>query len=64
MKDKDVVMTLLDSVLPSLDHLINALETLPMKELIVDFNTARFMHEVSKTKENEPQGDDAAMVSR
>jgi hypothetical protein len=29
----------------------------------MEFVTARFMHEVSKRKEKEPQGDDAAMVS-
>jgi hypothetical protein len=64
MKDEDVVMTLLDSLPPSFEHLITALETRPMKELTLDFITARLMHEVSKRKEKEPQGDDAAMLSR
>src|SRR5450631_1639278 len=63
MKEEDVVMTLLDSLPPSFDHLITALETRPMKELTLDFITARLMHEVSKRKEKEPQGDDAAMLS-
>ena len=64
MKDEDVVMTLLDSLPPSFDHLITALETRPISELTLDFITARLMHEVSKRKEKEPQGDDAAMLSR
>jgi hypothetical protein len=43
--------------------LVIALETRPLKELTLDFITARFMHGVSKKKEKEPQGDDAAMLS-
>jgi hypothetical protein len=39
------------------------LETLPMKDLTMEFVIAWLMHEVSKKKEKEPQGDDAAMVS-
>ena len=35
-----------------------------MKELTLDFITACLVHEVSKRKEKEPQGDDATMVSR
>ena len=64
IKEGDVVMTLLDSLPPSFVHLITALETRPMNELTLDFITARLMHEVSKRKEKEPQGDDAAMLSR
>src|ERR1700737_2951057 len=64
MKDEDVVMTLLDSLPPSFEHLITALETRPFSELTLDFITARLMHEVSKRKEKEPQRDDAAMLSR
>jgi transposase InsO family protein len=41
----------------------NTLETLPMQALTMEFVTARLMHEVSKRRENEPQGGDAAMVS-
>lgn len=64
VKDEDVVMTLLESLPPSYEHLITALETRPVKELTVEFITSRLMHEVSKRKEREPQGEDAAMVSR
>jgi hypothetical protein len=63
MRDEDVVMTLLESLPPSYEYLITALETLPMQDLTMEFVTARLMHEVSKRREKEPQGDDAAMVS-
>ena len=64
IKDEDVVMTLLDSLPTSYEHLITALETRPMKELTLEFVIARLMHEVTKGKEKEPQGDEAAMVTR
>ena len=35
-----------------------------MKELTMEYVTTRLMHEMSKRKEKEPQGDDAAMVSK
>jgi hypothetical protein len=63
MRDEDVVMTLLESLPPSYEYLITALETLPMQALTMEFVTARLMHEVSKRREKEPQGEDAAMVS-
>ena len=64
IKDEDVVMTLLDSLPTSYEHLITSLETRPMKELTLEFVIARLMHEVIKRKEKEPQGDEAAMVTR
>jgi hypothetical protein len=63
VRDEDVVMTLLESLPPSYEYLITALETLPMQDLTMEFVTARLMHEVSKRREKEPQGEDAAMVS-
>ncbi len=63
MRDEDVVMTLLEGLPPSYEYPITALETLPMKDLTMAFVTARLMHEVSKRKDKEPQGDDATMVS-
>jgi len=64
VKDEDIVMTLLESLPASYEYLITALETMPMKELTMEYVTARLMHEVSKRKEKEPQGDDAAMMLR
>ena len=64
VRDEDVVMTLLESLPPSFEHLITALETLAMKDLTMEFVTARLMHKVSKRKEKETHGDDAALVSR
>ena len=63
LRGEDVVMTLLDSLPPSFDYLITALETRPFKELTMEFVTARLVHEESKRKE-EPHGNDLAMVSR
>ena len=64
LRGEDVVMTLLDSLPPSFDYLITALETRPFKELTMEFVTARLVHEESKRKEKEPHGNDSAMVSR
>jgi hypothetical protein len=63
VRDEDVVMTLLESLPPSYEYLITALETLPMQDLTMEFVTTRLIHEVSKRREKEPQGEDAAMVS-
>lgn len=62
MKDEDVVMTLLDSLPPSFDHLITVLDVRLISELMLDFITARLMHKVSKRKKK-PQRNDAAMLS-
>lgn len=64
VKDDDVVMTLLESLPPSFENLITALETLRFEDLTMEFVTARMMHEVSKRKEKEVHGDDAALVLR
>ena len=64
MREEDIVMTLLESLPTSYEFLITALETMPTKELTMEYVTARLMHEMSKRKEKEPQGDDAAMVAR
>jgi len=64
VQPEDIVMTLLDSLPPSFENLITALETRPVKELTVEFITARLMHEATKRKEKEPQGEDTAMFLR
>ena len=60
----DVVMTLLESLPPSYEFLITALETRATKELTMEFVTARLMHEVTKRKESESQEEGSAFVSR
>ena len=64
MKEENVAMTLVDSLPPSFDHLITALEIRLILELTLGFITACLMYTVSKRKEMEPQGDDAPMVPR
>jgi hypothetical protein len=64
IKDEDVIMTLFESFPASFEYLINVLETMPMKELAIDYVMVHLMHETSNLKENKPQGKDAAMVLR
>ena len=49
MTEGDVVMTLLESLPPSYEFLITALETRATKELTMEFVTVRLMHEVTKS---------------
>ncbi len=63
VRDEDVVMTLLESLPPSYEYLITALETLPMQDLTREFVTARLMREMSKRRAKEPQGGVVAVVS-
>lgn len=57
-------MTLLESLPPSYEFLITALETRPIKELTMEFVSACLMHEMTKRKEGEAQGEGLALVSR
>lgn len=61
VKNKDVVMTLLESLLPSYEHSITALETMPIKELIT-YVTTSLMHKMSKRKQSESSCDYVAIV--
>ena len=63
MWEENIVMTLLENLPASYEYLITALETMPMKELTMEYVTARLKHEVSKHKEKELQDEGAAMVS-
>jgi hypothetical protein len=51
---------LLESLPPSYEYLITALETKAREELTMDYVTARLMHEVSKRKEKDPRNEVAA----
>jgi hypothetical protein len=64
VRDEDTVMTLFESLPPSYEYLITALETKAREELTMDYVKARLMHEVSKRKEKNPRSEDAAMMLR
>jgi transposase InsO family protein len=64
LTDGDIVMTLLESLPTSYEYLITALETRAMKDLNLEYVTARLMHEVSKRKENETKEGGAALLAR
>ena len=64
MRDEDIVMILVESLLILYEYLITTKETIPMKKLTMDYMTVRLMHKMSKRKEKEPQGHNAAMVLR
>ena len=64
MQEEDIVMTLFTSFPALYEYLIIALETMPMKELMMEYVTARLMHEISKSNEKEPQDEGMAMVLR
>jgi len=51
--DGNVVMTLLESLLPLYEYLITPLETIPIEELTIEFISTRLIHKVCKWKENE-----------
>jgi len=53
IKDEDVYMVLLMSLLPSFDNLITSLESMFTKDVDLQFIIARLFHEVSKRKECE-----------
>lgn len=62
--DGDIVMTLLESLPPSYEYLIVAMESRPIAELTLDYVTSRLLHELSRRKENETRGDSAALMAK
>lgn len=64
MRNKDIVINLSEDLPPSYKHWIVVLETMPMKELIMEYVTAYLVLKISKKMENELQGDDATIVLR
>lgn len=59
VREGNIIMIFLESLLMSNEYPITALNTMPTKEYI----TTRLMHKMSKHKENEPQGKDEVMMS-
>lgn len=55
-------MILLKNLLPSYEHLIIAFETMPMKELTMEYAMICLMHGMSKKEKKEPQGVENAML--
>ena len=62
VRDEDISITLLESLPTSYGYLIIAFETMEMKNFLMDYVTICLMHEISKCKKTQPQGDDAAMM--
>ena len=52
ISDRDIVMMLLESLPPSYEYLIVAMESSPIQELTLDYVTSRLLHELSRRKEN------------
>ena len=53
IRDEDIIISLLESLLASYKYLIIALEVMRMKELMLDYVTTHLMHEMFKCKNNE-----------
>jgi hypothetical protein len=64
VRHEDIVMTLLKSLSASYEYLITTLETMPIKDVTMDYVTAHLMHKILMHNEKEPQGGDVAMVFR
>lgn len=56
MQEEDIVITLVKNNLALYKYPITIL-------LIMEYMTARLMHDMSKCKEKDPQGEDMAMVT-
>lgn len=57
MRDEDIIMTLLESLLASYEYLITALETMQINELTIEYMMTRSMHEMLKHKNKKIQSD-------
>ncbi len=48
VREEDIIITLLENLPLSYEYLTTAIDTMPMKELTMDYMTTRLMHEMSK----------------
>ena len=62
VRNKDIIMTLLESLSPTYKYLITTLKNMSMKEVSTEYVTTHLMHEMLKREEIETQCDDAPMV--
>ena len=62
IRNEDIVMTLLESLSPSYEHLIIVLETIHMNEPTIEYVTTRLINEISKKNEKESQGNNGATM--
>jgi hypothetical protein len=58
IRNEDIVMTLLEILSPSYEHMMTGLETMPIKELTMKYVMTCFIHEMSTRNDKEPQDDD------
>jgi len=56
-------MTLFESLPPSYEYLITAMETMSMKKLLVEYVTSLLMDEMTSRIEKDTLGDDVTMVT-
>ena len=64
VKNENVVMTLLHSLPLAYKHLIIVLETMSMTKIIMEYVTTCLMHEMSRRKERNTQGDHVIIMLR
>lgn len=50
MRGEDTIMTMLERLPALYEYLITAIETMPLKDLTMDYVTGRLMHEILKFK--------------
>ena len=64
VRDRDIVRTLLEILSTSYDKLMTTIVTMPMKKLTMNYVMACLMHEMSKHKGKDLQGEDVVTTIR
>lgn len=62
ISDTDILMTLFESLLPSYEYLIVAIDCRPIKELTLHCVTLRLLHKILRQKENDSSSATSAML--